>query len=220
MPIPPNYQNKTPLPILYLDESIAVVDKPAWLLTTPSNNPQFNDNVVQRIRKRFPWAKGPITPHRLDMATSGVLALALNPKAHRHLSIQFANREAQKTYIAILNGIPQRDRGTIKLPLRGDPENRPRQVVDCTAGKNACTRYEVLSHDNTHTRIKFRPITGRTHQLRVHAAHPQGLGCPILGDRLYGSSTRSPRLYLHAQRLVIRHPVSEEDLEIISPLPF
>jgi len=220
MPHPPNYQNKTPLPILYVDESIAVVDKPAWLLTSPSKRPEYNDNVIKRIKKRFPWAQGPITPHRLDMATSGVLALALNPQAHRHLSAQFAKRQVHKTYIAILDGILRNPKGSIRLSLRGDFSNRPKQIVDPIHGKTAHTRYESLNIEGEKTRVAFRPITGRTHQLRVHAAAPQGLGCPILGDRLYGRSNRVSRMFLHSQRLVLRHPVSNEEMEFIAPTPF
>ena len=149
-----------PLPIVYADESIVVVNKLPGLLSVPGKSPNTQDCVVNRIRKQFPWACGPLTPHRLDMATSGLLILGLTRAAHRNLSLQFELRQVEKTYIAIVTGIVYQIYGTIKLPLNLDYPNRPRQMVDAKAGKPALTFWEVLQHEGNHTRIRFHPITG------------------------------------------------------------
>ena len=163
-------------------------------------------SVYSIVKELYPDATGPIIVHRLDMATSGLLLIAKSKEVHQHLQAQFKNRTVKKRYIALLDGTPAQDEGEIKLPLCPDLLDRPRQVVHEESGKPAITRYKVLEKKGDRTRIAFYPLTGRTHQLRVHAAHPLGLNCPIAGDELYGR--RAERLYLHAEYLEFIHPVS------------
>jgi tRNA pseudouridine32 synthase/23S rRNA pseudouridine746 synthase len=164
--------------------------------------------VYQRIKHRYPQATGPLIVHRLDMSTSGLLVLAKNKEVHEHLQKQFLKRKVKKTYVALLDGCVVRTKGKIELPLRGDLNDRPRQMVCYEYGKNALTHFKVIESDTEKTRIEFEPITGRTHQLRVHAAHKDGLLAPIKGDDLYG--VKADRLYLHAQNLGFYHPVTKE----------
>jgi len=145
--------------------------------------------------------------HRLDMSTSGILITAKSAEAHKKLQEQFASRKVQKRYVALLEGTPSAKQGEINLPLRVDLDNRPFQIVDDEHGKPARTIYKVVGSENGKTRVHFFPITGRTHQLRVHAAHHLGLGCPIVGDDLYGQI--GERLHLHAEYLKIRHPMTD-----------
>ena len=152
------------------------------------------------------------------MSTSGLLLVAKSEQVHKHLQSQFVQRKVKKTYIALLDGIVKEIEGTINLPLRVDLEDRPKQMVCYEHGKNALTQFRVVEIKENKTRIEFHPITGRTHQLRVHAAHQLGLNCPILGDDLYG--TKSNRLHLHAGEIVFTHPISKEKLVIICPAPF
>ena len=211
-------QLQTPdaLDIIYEDEWIAVVNKPANLLSVPSKDDGYS--VYDLAKARFPQAEGPLMVHRLDFATSGLLVLTKSKEAHKKLQEQFSQRLVEKRYIALLNGRVAHDCGTIDLPLSMNLLDRPHQLVDYEHGKPAITRYEVLQRTETTTRIAFYPLTGRTHQLRVHAAHPDGLHCPIIGDDLYG--TPSTRLFLHAEYIRFVHPITEKSVSFIVPVPF
>ena len=205
-PLLENRHSETPLEKVYEDHFLVVVNKPAGMLSVPGKGER--DSVYHRIKTLYPDATGPLIVHRLDMATSGLLLVAKNKEVHQHLQAQFKNRTIKKRYIALLDGrIPSKE-GTIELPLRLNPLDRPRQVVDYEQGKPAVTRYQVLNERERRTLIAFYPLTGRTHQLRVHAAHPDGLHCPIWGDKLYGR--KADRLYLHAEYLEFIHPVTGE----------
>jgi len=206
------------LPVVYEDERLVVVLKPEGLLSVPGTDATVTDSVLARLRAKYPGATGPLLVHRLDVETSGLLVAAKDAEAHAALQQQFIERTVEKTYVAVLDGAVAEPRGVISLPLRVDLEQRPRQVVDFEHGKPAVTRYEVLGVAQGRTRVAFFPETGRTHQLRVHAAHPRGLGVPIVGDRLYGRPER--RLMLHAQALQLRHPASGEVLSLVAPAPF
>lgn len=180
-----------------------VIDKPPWMLSVPGKGPQKQDCAVARVRAMFPEALGPMVVHRLDMETSGLMVVALDAPTQRALSMQFENRRVAKAYIALLDGLIAADGGTIDLPIRADIENRPMQVVDHARGRPAVTRWRVLARETDRTRVCFEPQTGRTHQLRVHAA--LGLGHPIVGDVLYGSGGQD-RLMLHAEYLGFTDP--------------
>ena len=251
------------LEIVFEDEWLLVVNKPAGMLSVPGKA-EDRDSVYHRLKKKYPEATGPMIVHRLDMATSGLLLVAKTKEVHRDLQAQFANRSIKKRYVAVLDGViikteketkPIAEKailiakdtvstkktakaertgstGRIELPLCLNPLDRPRQMVSSEHGKEAITEYQIISEseritsesENTfnesnridesersinesrkYTRIIFYPLTGRTHQLRVHAAHPEGLGCPILGDELYGK--KADRLYLHAEYIEFRHPI-------------
>lgn len=194
----------TLLDILYEDDWLLVVDKPAGMLSVPGK--ASVDSVYSLVKKRYPDATGPMIVHRLDMATSGLLLIAKTKEVHLHLQAQFKDHTIKKRYIALLDGIIALDEGEVKLPLCSNPWDRPRQVVNEELGKLAVTRYKVLERKGNQTRIAFYPLTGRTHQLRVHASHPLGLNCPIIGDELYGK--KADRLFLHAESLEFVHPVS------------
>ena len=182
----------------------------------PGNTNQAS--VYSILTKKDPEATGPLIAHRLDMDTSGLLVVAKTKEIHAQLQKQFEKQEVKKRYIALLEGGPQADKsGFIRLPLRPDYENRPRQMVDYEIGKAAVTRYEIIER-GTHTRIAFYPQTGRTHQLRVHASHVDGLNCPIVGDSLYGQS--ADRLYLHAEKIEFKHPATGKHIRLLSPCPF
>ena len=189
---------------IYEDDWLAVINKPAGLLTTPGRNNM--PSVWSIMSERWPDASGPIIVHRLDMATSGLLVLAKNKDIHQQLQQQFEQRTVKKRYCALLDGIPEKKEGEIRLPLIADINDRPRQKVDFENGKEAHTLYNVVEERDGQTLVHLYPITGRTHQLRVHCAHPNGLNIPIVGDELYG--TRSQRLCLHAEYLEFTHPVS------------
>ena len=251
------------LEIVFEDEWLLVVNKPAGMLSVPGKA-EDRDSVYHRLKKKYPEATGPMIVHRLDMATSGLLLVAKTKEVHQDLQAQFANRSIKKRYMAVLDGaiikteketkpIAEKailiaketvstkktakaertgNTGRIELPLCLNPLDRPRQMVSSEHGKEAITEYQIISEseritsesENTfnesnridesersinesrkYTRIIFYPLTGRTHQLRVHAAHPEGLGCPILGDELYGK--KADRLYLHAEYIEFRHPI-------------
>ena len=209
-PMLENPANGKSLPILFEDEHILVVNKPSDFLSVPGKT--ISDSVYTRIQQLFPKATGPLIIHRLDMSTSGILLLAKTKAAHKFIQYQFIHRQIDKTYIALLDGTLKDDSGIIDLPLRTDIDDRPRQLVDFDYGKPSQTEYKVLSRENGKTRIQFHPITGRTHQLRVHAAHSLGLNMPILGDDLYGK--KSSRLYLHAASLSFRHPETKEMMTV------
>ncbi len=192
------------LSILWEDEHIAVVHKPHDLLSVPGK--MVKDSVRTRLADLYPQATGPLVVHRLDMSTSGVMLVAKTIEIYRILQRQFEQREIKKQYVAWLDGIVTEDEGQIDLPLRVDLDNRPRQLVCFEHGKNALTRWTVLERSEGKTKIHFFPITGRTHQLRVHAAHTLGLNIPIVGDDLYGKP--STRLHLHAERIEFLHPIT------------
>ncbi len=202
--------------ILYEDESIIIVNKPAEFLSVPGIN--VKDSVQTRILERFPDITGPLIIHRLDMSTSGILVLAKNKEAHQFIQDQFIKHTVKKRYTAILDGIIEQQEGLIDLPLRVDLDDRPRQVVCYEYGKPAQTKFEVQGIENGRTRIHYFPLTGRTHQLRVHSAHKKGLFCPILGDDLYGQ--RADRLHLHAGFIEFTHPVSKERISFTLEDPF
>lgn len=197
------------LPIIYEDDYLLVVNKPSEMLSVPGKNVQ--DSVYTRIKAQYPKATGPLIVHRLDMSTSGLLILAKDKETHRYLQYQFIKKTVQKRYVALLNGLVEKDEGIIDLPLRVDLDNRPQQLVCYDYGKPAMTKWKVIERTNGRTLIHFFPVTGRTHQLRVHSAHPLGLNTPIVGDDLYG--TRDKRLHLHAAWISFRHPKSRELLE-------
>lgn len=212
--------SKPKLDILYADRKIVVVNKPSGLLSVPGKGPENQDCIVTRVQAHFPECRKYPTVHRLDMDTSGILVLGLTARAQRELSVQFQNREVSKRYVALLDGVIEGKDGEVALPLRLDPENRPYQVVDFDQGKSALTLWTTLAVEDGRTRIEFNPKTGRTHQLRVHAAHPLGLGCPIVGDRLYGTGTGPGQLKLHARYLRFVHPKTKEVMEFDVPPDF
>ena len=203
------------LETVYEDDYLLVVNKPAGMLSVPGKTGQAS--VLTILQERYPDATGPILVHRLDMATSGLLLAAKDKDTHAELQKQFEGRSVKKRYTALLEGIPSVElKGFIRLPMRPDFDNRPLQMVDFEFGKPAVTRYEILENIDNRTRIAFWPETGRTHQLRVHAAHPDGLNCPIVGDPLYGQPAE--RLYLHAEGLEFRHPKTGKRLHIQRPI--
>lgn len=194
------------LEIIYQDEDIVVINKPEEFLSVPGID--IKDSVYLRIKQQLPKATGPIIIHRLDMATSGILVLALNKESHKNIQEQFIKRKVNKRYIALLDGNVEQNEGIIDLPLRVDLDDRPRQMVCYEHGKSARTRYKVIKRKENKTLIHFYPITGRTHQLRMHASHSLGLNTPIIGDDLYG--TKANRLHLHAEYLDFIHPTTKE----------
>lgn len=202
--------------IIYEDADLLVVNKPAGMLSVPGKEP--GRSLIDRIQDLYPDSQEWMAVHRLDMATSGLLLLAKNKAVYQHLQAQFKNKIVQKRYVAWLDGIISSTNGMISLPLSPDWMNRPRQMVNHTEGKPAQTRYEVLSRTDTRTRIAFYPLTGRTHQLRVHAASAEGLSTPIVGDELYG--TPSDRLYLHAESLDFIHPRTGIRIHVEKAAPF
>jgi len=204
------------LKIVYEDEWLLVVNKPAGMLSVPGKSGK--ESVYSLVSQLYPEADGPMIVHRLDMATSGLLIIAKSKKVHQHLQAQFKNHSIKKKYIALLYGSILQDEGTIELPIRPDPLDRPRQVVDMECGKPAITYYQVLERTDRYTRVAFYPHTGRTHQLRVHAAHPSGLHCPIIGDELYGK--RDKRLCLHAESIEFIHPISGQIISLTEKAGF
>ena len=214
-PLLQNAGASTKIEIIHEDEELLVINKPSGLLSVPGKT--ILDSVATRLKKRYPFCTGPLIVHRLDQCTSGIMLIAKSKKSYDHLQQQFVKRTIKKSYIAQLNGKVDKDKGIIDLPLRVDLDNRPYQLVCYEHGKSAITHYKVLKRDGSKTRIQFTPITGRTHQLRVHSAHVKGLHAPIVGDTLYG--TRAGRLHLHANWIKFIHPISEEDIsfEVLPP---
>ncbi|MDV6168235.1 pseudouridine synthase [Flavobacterium sp. DG1-102-2] len=190
------------LEIVYEDDSFVVVNKPAELLSVPGI--QVQDSVYTRLQFEFGDIE-PLIIHRLDMATSGLLVVAKTKEAHKEIQRQFIKRTVNKRYTALLSKVIDAEEGTVTLPLRGDLDDRPRQLVCFEFGKKAVTRWKVVERKETTTKVHFWPLTGRTHQLRMHSAHELGLNAPIVGDDLYG--TASNRLHLHAAYLEFTHPV-------------
>lgn len=192
--------------IVYQDEAIVVVNKPAEFLSVPGVH--VHDSVLTRLQTQFSDAEGVFALHRLDMSTSGLLVFALTRRANKHLQKQFITRAVQKRYIALLEGAVHAPQGDIDLPLCGDLDDRPRQKVCWQQGKPALTHWEKVNEEQGRTRVYLYPHTGRTHQLRVHCAHHLGLNTPILGDDLYG--TQDKRLFLHAEQLSFTHPYTKQ----------
>ena len=206
------------LDLVYRDDYIAVVNKPSGLLSVPGNQPQYYDSAMSRVKEKYGFCE---PAHRLDMATSGILLFALSKAADRELKRQFREREPKKYYQALGWGHVEQEHGVVELPLICDWENRPRQKICFERGKRAVTFYDVLQrYPNNTTRVKLTPITGRSHQLRLHML---ALGHPILGDKFYAhpqAKALSPRLCLHAESLQIQHPISGETMEFTAPVGF
>ena len=207
------------LSILYEDEHIVVVDKPAGALSVPGK--VAGDSIESRLHELYPDVKGPMLVHRLDQSTSGILLAAKSAQVHKQLQQDFETRAIHKEYLAWLDGSLPSQSGIIDLPICPNPDDRPRQIVDFLFGKRATTLYEVLSREADKTLVRFTPLTGRTHQLRLHAASPFGLGHAIVGDAIYFGSAFQ-RLLLHAHRLTFTHPITEQTINITSneTLPF
>ena len=210
------------LPTIYEDDAIVVVDKPSGMLSVPGRIEDYSVETV--MKQRYPEA---VIAHRLDMGTSGLLIVAKTMEAYHPLQEQFIKHQVKKKYVAKVedpSNLPclGEGSGTISLPLRPDPMNRPRQVVDMEHGKRAVTVYEFLplprEGSGEGRLVALYPQTGRTHQLRIHCAHPDGLGRPIVGDELYG--TKGERLMLHASEIWFRHPLTGQEMHLVSPVPF
>lgn len=207
-PLLTNPANGKHIDIVYQDEMMLVINKPAEFLSVPGKN--IEDSVYLRIKQAYPNATGPLIVHRLDMSTSGLMIIALSKRVHKNLQKQFINRTVKKRYVALLDGVLKEEEGIIDLPLRVDLDDRPRQLICYEYGKPAQTQWQVLERKNKKTKIYFYPITGRTHQLRVHSAHIKGLNIPIVGDDLYGN--KADRLHLHAESLELEHPITREPM--------
>ncbi|CAM1370902.1 RluA family pseudouridine synthase [Tenacibaculum xiamenense] len=209
--------NKTDsLDILYEDEYLLALNKPHDVLSVEGK--EIEHSIEYLVKKNFPKATGPLIVHRLDMSTSGILLIAKSKEIHKKLQEQFIKKTIKKRYVALLEGVIPDMQGTIDLPLRVDLNDRPKQMVCYEHGKKALTKWEAIAVENNCTRIYFYPISGRTHQLRVHAAHPLGLNSPIVGDDLYGN--KSKRLCLHAEQVKFIHPILKNEIVIHSPAPF
>ena len=208
------------LEIIHEDADFVIVDKASGMLSVPGRGPEKRDCVAERVREMYPGCPEQPAVHRLDMDTSGLLVVARNPESHRQLSIQFQRREIYKRYFALLEGTLTGEGGTIELAFRVDIENRPYQIYDPVHGKVGITHWQTVSRQRGLTRVSFVPVTGRTHQLRVHSAHALGLGIPIVGDPLYGSGTGPGQLKLHAAELGFQHPRTAAKLNYYSDTPF
>lgn len=195
--------------IIYDDDHISIINKPEGLLSVPGK--ECSESVYTQYKRQFLNSDGPLIVHRLDMATSGIMIIAKTKSAHEHLQKQFLAKTIRKRYVAILNGTIKKKEGYIDLPLRVDLDDRPRQLVCDEHGKPALTKWKVIDNQGTLTRVSFWPISGRTHQLRVHAAHQLGLNTPIVGDELYG--VKSERLMLHAEEIEFIHPHSQQKMQ-------
>ncbi|OAD45557.1 RluA family pseudouridine synthase [Polaribacter atrinae] len=203
-----NLAEKQELEIIYEDDVLLVVNKPTEFLSVPGKD--ISDSVYTRIKEKYPDATGPLIVHRLDMSTSGILLLTKTKEANKVLQSQFINRTVKKRYVALLDGNLTEESGKIKLPLRVDLDDRPKQLVDFVHGKNAETDWKIIDRQNGKTKVHFYPITGRTHQLRVHSAHIKGLNTPIVGDDLYGN--KENRLHLHAEFIEFSHPTTHKKM--------
>jgi len=208
------------LPIIYEDKWLIAVNKPSGLLSVPGRYVENQDSVLSRLRNLLADSWDLTAVHRLDWETSGILLLARDKETSSQLRQQFEKKQVHKVYESVLSGTVNVDTGTIDLPLGRDPENRPYQQVNSECGKPSVTRFQVMAREGNHTRIEFWPLTGRTHQLRVHAADVRGLGIPILGDRLYGCRAAANRLHLHARELSFEHPPLGERLYLKAETPF
>lgn len=208
---------QTPLQVIHQDAALLVLDKPSGLLSVPGKAAEHRDCLELRVRAEFPEA---LLVHRLDMDTSGLMVFARTKAAQRHLGLQFERRKAMKTYLARVDGVVTLDSGTVDLPLIVDWPNRPLQMVDHDRGKAARTDWQVLERGGGTTRMELLPLTGRSHQLRVHM---QAIGHPILGDRFYGGPSTvaaADRLQLHALSLEIHHPDGGARVRFEAPAPF
>jgi len=203
-----NLSEHQEIAVIYEDDELIVVNKPAEFLSVPGK--EISDSVYTRMKEKYPEASGPLIVHRLDMSTSGILVLTKTKEAHKILQSQFIKRTVKKRYVALLDGKIQEKSGKISLPIRLDLDDRPKQLVDFEFGKKAETFWEIIQIENDKTRVYFYPITGRTHQLRVHAAHKKGLNAPIVGDDLYGK--KATRLCLHAEFIEFVHPSTNEKM--------
>lgn len=220
----------TEIQVLYDDEHIAVVNKPAGMLSVPGSGgaalERNRRSVLGWARHRYPDASGPMIVHRLDMAASGVMIVAKDYPTYIYLQRLFAERKIRKRYVALLERPLPPAKGTISLPLRPDKMNRPMQIVDRERGKEAVTDYEIIGSDGSYTRVVLYPRTGRTHQLRVHCAHAEGFGTPIVGDTLYGSGRRDDatgiptRLYLHAEAIILPYPTLDKGMSVEAKADF
>lgn len=215
-PLQDDKHRDSKLDIIYEDEWIVAVNKPAGMLSVPGKDGLAS--VLERLQELYPDSDSPLLVHRLDMDTSGILLAAKTKEVHQRLQELFATREIKKRYTALLDGCVEADSGMIRLPLCLNPDDRPRQMVNHELGKPAVTRYQVIRRIEQRTLVSFFPLTGRTHQLRVHAAHPEGLHCPIIGDNLYGKP--ADRLYLHAAQIEFVHPVTQVLTKIVCEADF
>lgn len=209
--------------VVYADDAVVVVDKPAGLLSVPGIGDEKRDCAEKRVTRLFPSSIAQPSVHRLDMDTSGLLVYGLTRQSQSDLSRQFAEGNICKQYVAVLDGVLKESEGDINLPIRGDREHRPYQIVDLAGGKAASTHWDRiavydLEGGRTVTKVRFTPHSGRTHQLRVHSRY--GLGIPIVGDRLYGTRKEGERLMLHASLLRFVHPATHRVMEFTSPSPF
>ncbi|MET2900708.1 pseudouridine synthase [Vibrio rotiferianus] len=205
-PLAENWAEDKELEILFQDEAMVIVNKPSGLLSVPGKT--IKDSAYTRLQTMFPDVEGPFVIHRLDMATSGILVFALTKRANKSLQKQFITRSVQKRYMALLEGVLTEPEGEISLPMRGDPDDRPRQLVCFEHGKPAETYWQLIEMKDGRSKVYMYPKTGRTHQLRVHSAHHMGLNMAMVGDGLYGE--KANRLHLHAEKLELDHPYSKK----------
>ncbi|CAM1355155.1 conserved hypothetical protein [Tenacibaculum ascidiaceicola] len=215
-PLVAQLKEEKEITIIHEDADLLVINKPHELLSVAGK--EIKDSVFSRIQKLYPKATGPLVVHRLDMSTSGILLIAKNEDTYKALQAQFINKTIQKRYVALLEGVLKDKKGIIELPLRVDLNDRPKQLVCYKHGKKALTQWETIETLDNKTKVYFYPVTGRTHQLRVHAAHILGLNTPIIGDDLYGK--KADRLYLHAEKITFVHPTSKEQVSFIASAPF
>lgn len=215
-PLIKQLQHAKEIETIFEDEHILVINKPNELLSVSGT--EIKDSVYSRIKEKYPEATGPLLVHRLDMSTSGILLIAKTKNIHQNLQAQFINRTIKKRYVALLDGKLPLQKGEITLPLKVDFGDRPKQMVCYEFGKKAVTKWKHMSFIDNKTKVYFYPITGRTHQLRVHAAHTLGLNTPIVGDDLYGKKEK--RLYLHAERITFKHPITFKTVTFTCDAPF
>lgn len=229
MNVSPSSPQLPPIRVLFEHARFVVVDKPAGMLSVPGRGEANQVCACSHVAARYPSATGPMICHRLDQPTSGLIVFALDHDAQRHLSLQFQRRRVEKRYIALLRGRPGGDEGVVDLPLRADWHNRPRQLVDLEHGARAITHWRVIGVEDfgesggVRTRVEFRPVTGKTHQLRMHAWADRsvgGLGCPIVGDELYDADHPGRRLMLHASELTVTDPNTLRRVTVRSDTPF
>jgi tRNA pseudouridine32 synthase / 23S rRNA pseudouridine746 synthase len=205
---------------LYEEETFVVIEKVSGFLAVPGRGPENFDCVTERVKQKHSECIAHPAVHRLDMDTSGLMVVALTKETHRNLSIQFQERQTRKRYEALLDGIVEEDEGSIELPFRLDVDNRPHQIYDEEHGKMGLTHWQKIVDENGCSRLSLIPITGRTHQLRLHTSHEKGLGIPIMGDPLYGNTSENGQLKLHACFLSFQHPLSGKKMNFESVVPF
>jgi tRNA pseudouridine32 synthase/23S rRNA pseudouridine746 synthase len=206
--------SNSPVDLIYQDDHLLVANKPAGLLAVPGRGADKQDCLSARLQRDFPDA---LIVHRLDMATSGLMLFARGANMQRCLSLIFQEREVGKRYVAVVSGKLENETGEVNLPIAADWPNRPLHKIDAELGKPSLTRYQLLGFDAGNTRLELEPVTGRTHQLRVHM---KAIGHPILGDALYGDAASAPRLMLHATMLKLLHPVTCAHLHFVNAPPF